>query len=67
MFESTCTDSRGKCAWLKLVTGLGQPEPLMVISFFLRNSSKSYYVHQNKEENYKLVNLYSEESLSTEK
>lgn len=34
---------RGKWAWWKLMTGLGQPVPRMVISFFLRYSSTSYW------------------------
>lgn len=35
---------RGKWAWWKLIIGLGQPVPRMVISFFLRYSSTSYYI-----------------------
>lgn len=39
-----CFHSRGNCAWWNAVTGFEQPLPLMVISFFLRNSSTSYWL-----------------------
>jgi len=40
---------RGKLHWWKANTGLGQPSiPRIVISFFLRSSSTSYYLCEKK-------------------